>query len=640
MANLTEVNKVKRMKYFNGLFLTDEEFNLEQNYHIRMRRLHNRHLHTWGIVWGLDVVAVESKPLEVKVTQGMALNKAKGIETEGNKNEDISQEIVLTEDATLVLVSDDIISGVYIYLDFKKVEIDVLEQRGGTKEIHWLEDAAIGHTTSINNINEDEGQLILAKVENDAGTVGEGSIIYFAKSTSLRTYAGAFGNLMLPIEKETPDETSNNPTIEGKKVSGQDIIRVDSPLTEFTGSVDITDTLTGDEIVDTDQIKDDAVNAAKIADGSVGAGELRDNGVTMNKLADEVTSVISAPIVSLNDVGNPGGNIDLNQTDSIVITPDNATNSITIGEKHSSITTGNPHNVIAEDIGALVSINSLNNQSGNIDLISTDKTISIGSINNQINLTLSPELQDSILNLIDQIKLMQRYLMDKSLKYKLKAYTYVLEKFASETAQKIIELTRTAIENKVYMDPEKYLAISIDLTELESNVQEDIKGKVTKDSLEEYVKSVKALVEAIKKKDITLVAVAQDEVCEMAEWLENIEMIVVVPDVVEIHIDQARKVIIGSGLAVGQVTEKFGDLEPGTVVDQYPKGGTEVSVGSSMDLAVVKESVSVWWKDSLRSYFYYNFRIGTPDPNFDYRADLSWWKDSLGNYFYKDMRIN
>jgi len=31
MANITEVNKVKRMRYFNGLFLTDEEFNLEHN---------------------------------------------------------------------------------------------------------------------------------------------------------------------------------------------------------------------------------------------------------------------------------------------------------------------------------------------------------------------------------------------------------------------------------------------------------------------------------------------------------------------------------------------------------------------------------------------------------------------------------
>jgi hypothetical protein len=47
-----------------------------------------------------------------------------------------------------------------------------------------------------------------------------------------------------------------------------------------------------------------------------------------------------------------------------------------------------------------------------------------------------------------------------------------------------------------------------------------------------------------------------------------------------------------------------------------------------------------WWKDYLISYFYYNFRVGTPDPNFDYKADLSWWKDRLVNYFYEDMRIN
>ena len=53
--------EVKRMRYFDGLFLKQEEFNLEQNYHIRMRRLHNRHLHTQGIVWGLDLKVVSGQ---------------------------------------------------------------------------------------------------------------------------------------------------------------------------------------------------------------------------------------------------------------------------------------------------------------------------------------------------------------------------------------------------------------------------------------------------------------------------------------------------------------------------------------------------------------------------------------------------
>ena len=354
----------------------------------------------------------------------------------------------------------------------------------------------------------------------------------------------------------------------------------------------------------------------------------------------QVTAELAGALVSIDGVRNDGGNVDLiaESGSAIVITPDDGNNSITIGEKHSN-DTKNPHKVTAVQAGALASINSINNVHSNLDIVSSDGTISITNVNSDINLTLANALQDKISDLEDQFGSMQRYLMDKSLKYKLKAFSEVKERFGSMSAEKIVVLVKEALDNRIYTKPDEYLEVLKKLASVEKAVSEDIIKKVTEESYEKYMLSVKELAEAIHTGNVSMAAVAQDEVCEMAEWLESIEMLVV-PDVVKMHIDQARKVVIGSGLAVGQVTEKFGDLEPGTVVDQYPKGGTEVSVGSSMDLAVVKESVSVWWKDSLRSYFYYNFRIGTPDPNFDYRADLSWWKDSLVNYFYKDMRIN
>ena len=37
-----EERNVKRRRFFDGLFLREEEFNLEQEYQVRMRRLHNR----------------------------------------------------------------------------------------------------------------------------------------------------------------------------------------------------------------------------------------------------------------------------------------------------------------------------------------------------------------------------------------------------------------------------------------------------------------------------------------------------------------------------------------------------------------------------------------------------------------------
>jgi len=57
-------------------------------------------------------------------------------------------------------------------------------------------------------------------------------------------------------------------------------------------------------------------------------------------------------LASLDGVSNPGGNIDLIQAQAIVITPNDATNQITIGESHSALT-NNPHNVTSAQIGAL-----------------------------------------------------------------------------------------------------------------------------------------------------------------------------------------------------------------------------------------------------------------------------------------------
>jgi hypothetical protein len=57
-------------------------------------------------------------------------------------------------------------------------------------------------------------------------------------------------------------------------------------------------------------------------------------------------------LASIDDVSNPGGNVDLVPAQAIVITPNDANNQITIGENHSTLT-NNPHNVTAEQIGAL-----------------------------------------------------------------------------------------------------------------------------------------------------------------------------------------------------------------------------------------------------------------------------------------------
>ncbi len=297
-------DEIKRMRYFDGLFLTEEEFNLEQDYHNRLRRLHNRHLHSWGIVWGLDVVVSGSE--EVSVEEGMSLNR---VEVSG---EEVSQEIILTSDTSVDLSGYAAEDSVYIYISYLEEEVDIEEEKGGTEKIHWRENAVLGHSeTKPQNENEN---IILAKVViKPDGTIDANSITDEEDGISLRTYAGFSGKL-LETQKLTfgiEGVTSNLASMEGKIINTENGIQVNSPRTNFTGNLDVAGTLTGNlanNIIDTDQIvnnavnsekilngsivdmklADNSVNAAKIVDGSVGTIELADNAVNSDKLQSHI----------------------------------------------------------------------------------------------------------------------------------------------------------------------------------------------------------------------------------------------------------------------------------------------------------------------------------------------------------------
>lgn len=66
------MSHIKRLNYFNNQFLDERDFNDEQKYHIAMRRLHNRALHSWGIADGLEVK--KHSDTEIQIRRGMALD--------------------------------------------------------------------------------------------------------------------------------------------------------------------------------------------------------------------------------------------------------------------------------------------------------------------------------------------------------------------------------------------------------------------------------------------------------------------------------------------------------------------------------------------------------------------------------------
>ena len=70
---------VERLHYFNGRRLEAADLELEQRYHMDMRRLLNRELFTPGVVSGLEVaqaLAEDGKPskTKVRVADGLALD--------------------------------------------------------------------------------------------------------------------------------------------------------------------------------------------------------------------------------------------------------------------------------------------------------------------------------------------------------------------------------------------------------------------------------------------------------------------------------------------------------------------------------------------------------------------------------------
>jgi hypothetical protein len=66
---------MERIRFFNGQILTAADFETDQEYHLQMRRLHNRMLHGFGVVDGLGVSVADGTDAAVVVSPGFALDR-------------------------------------------------------------------------------------------------------------------------------------------------------------------------------------------------------------------------------------------------------------------------------------------------------------------------------------------------------------------------------------------------------------------------------------------------------------------------------------------------------------------------------------------------------------------------------------
>jgi microcystin-dependent protein len=101
-------SEIKRLNYYNSQFLKEDDFRDEQLYHQQMRYFHNRALHTWGIVSGLEVKAVSGGG-RVNVTAGSAIDR-------------LGREIVLPAQSDAVAL-DAFAANARVYITIKYAEV-------------------------------------------------------------------------------------------------------------------------------------------------------------------------------------------------------------------------------------------------------------------------------------------------------------------------------------------------------------------------------------------------------------------------------------------------------------------------------------------------------------------------------------
>lgn len=233
---------VKRMSYFDGLYLKEEEFLLEQAYHNRMRRQHNARMHTPGVVWGLNLSVVSGLD-SVAVSPGLALDKV----YDDDLGDLQSRELYIPNQVVINLSIYPANATVWVWLVYREQEVDVVAENGGTRPIHVLESAEVRHGTT-KPVDEDEN-VILAKVTIEPdGSILPSSIATEESGVSLRKQSGFAGasvtvdNLTLTdpaIAEEFPKlEGHLFPVVPGETISYRGM-KVRSERSEFSGRVDV-----------------------------------------------------------------------------------------------------------------------------------------------------------------------------------------------------------------------------------------------------------------------------------------------------------------------------------------------------------------------------------------------------------------
>jgi len=242
---------MKRMRFFDGLFLTENEFNLEQQYLVETNRLHHRAFHGWGIVSGLEVSVGEgSGTVNISAGEAVACNHINDIDNDGT-NKISGAFIVLDSDESISIseflhaLSDSGEGNVkLVVMGMEESAVDKNYDIAGEEPIHIIEEPKFSLKT-IDEVNW-EKDIVLAVLEFTEGVINvKNEIEIDGKTRKVRRYAGFYGKIVQTDRLVLSHPNENNtkePFAEMRGTplpEGENGIIIESVLTEHDGDMKI-----------------------------------------------------------------------------------------------------------------------------------------------------------------------------------------------------------------------------------------------------------------------------------------------------------------------------------------------------------------------------------------------------------------
>lgn len=458
------VTQFERNRYFYGKLMTVRDFEIEQRYFNEKRHLLNRLIHGIGIVCGVEVSNPEliDGKLKLKLSPGVALDCC-------------GREIVVGEDVQgkEFDVRGTVTDGLnYVYLKYKECE---------KESVPVLANASSCEEACCYNRVEEFFELVL----DEPPEIPEGGL---SAPKSAQDYYEAH-------LKVCP----------GCGCDDAKVLLAVISRTGTTVKIDKTETDTYRALVYTNPM----------------LYELLTSHLQDFNNPHHVTAQQTEALKSIEGLSNPGGNIDLVKDNAITLTTKTQPGSdpqIIIGENHSE-KKNNPHKVTALQVGALVSLDGVENPGGDVDLVAGNHiTITTDTINKSISIGLTEALQH-------QLETVFLYLRERALKCTVINFREVGKRFDSKTAIELSLFAKKAVDERAYETEKTFMKVIADQLKMEKALAKDLKELATQESLEGFTKSVKELEGTLDAKDPLRVAAAQDEVCFYALLLERKERV-------------------------------------------------------------------------------------------------------------------